>query len=51
VHARGPLGSGAGRLGQAGPGIRPKNLRKLENPFFFSKLFYELQTNLNSNQI
>jgi hypothetical protein len=37
--------------GWAEPGIRPKSLRKLENPFSFSKLFYKLQTNLNSNQI
>jgi hypothetical protein len=38
-------------VGCAEPGIRPKSLRKLENIFSFSKLFYKLETNLNSNQI
>jgi hypothetical protein len=60
VRAHGLLGHGAGRLGRAGrahgrrraePGIRPKSLRKIENLFSFSKLFYKLQINLNSNQI
>jgi hypothetical protein len=37
--------------GWAEPGIQPKSLRNLENHFSFSKLFYKLQTNLNSNQI
>jgi hypothetical protein len=32
--------------GWAEPGIWPKSLRKLENHFPFSKLFYKLQTNL-----
>jgi hypothetical protein len=40
---------GAASAGWAEPGIQPKSLRKLE--IFFSKLFYKLQTNLNSNQI
>jgi hypothetical protein len=35
----------------AEPGSQPKSLRKLENPFSFSKLFYKLEINLNSNQI
>jgi hypothetical protein len=63
VCARGPLGRGASRpaelrkprtreeAGWAEPRIRPESLRKLENPFSFSKLFYKLQTNLNSDQI
>jgi hypothetical protein len=61
VRAHGPLGRGTSRLGHAGrareeagwaePGIRLKSLRKLENPVSFLKLFYKLQTNLNSNQI
>jgi hypothetical protein len=38
-------------VGCAERGIRPKSLRKLENIFSFSKLFYKLETNLNSNQI
>jgi hypothetical protein len=47
------LGFGFAMLvrGWAEPGIRAKSLRKLENPFSFLKLFYKLQTNLNSNQI
>jgi hypothetical protein len=35
--------------GWAKLGIWPKGLRKLENSFSFSKLFYKLQTNLNFN--
>jgi hypothetical protein len=45
----GPLGRE--EAGWAEPEIQPKSLRKLENPFSFSKLFYKLQTKLNSNQI
>jgi hypothetical protein len=51
VRARKPLGQRREEAGWTEPGIWPKSLRKLENPFSFSKLFYKLQTNLNSNQI
>jgi hypothetical protein len=59
VHAREPLGHGAGRLGCAGRGeagwatlkIQPKSRIQIRKHFSFSKLFYKLQINLNSNQI
>jgi hypothetical protein len=61
MHAREPLGHGAGRLGRAGrvrgeagwatPKIQPNKLGKIVNAFSFSNLFYKFQTNLNSYQI
>jgi hypothetical protein len=57
-HAAGLLGRlGHARRGReirpAGPtnGFRPTRLKLKENPFLFSKSFYNLQTNLNSIQI
>jgi hypothetical protein len=43
AHARG------GRLGRAEVSAQKPNSNK--KTFFFSKLFYKLQINLNSNQI
>jgi hypothetical protein len=62
VHTREPLGRGTDRLGHAGrvrarrptgpsQGFGPKAEFKYENFLTFSKLFYKLQINLNSNQI
>jgi hypothetical protein len=61
VRARETLARGAGRLGRAGrargeaswaaPKIQPKSRIQIRKHFSFSKLFYKLQINLNSNQI
>jgi hypothetical protein len=61
VCAHEPLGHGASQLGHAGrargeagwaaPKIRPKSRIQIRKHFSFSKLFYKLQINLNSNQI
>jgi hypothetical protein len=65
VRPIGWLGRASGLLGRlgharrgresrpAGPtnGFRPTRLKLKENPFLFSKSFYNLQTNLNSIQI
>jgi hypothetical protein len=49
VHTREPLGHSAGQLGQAEVSSQKPNSNK--KMFSFSKLFYKLQINLNSNQI
>jgi hypothetical protein len=61
VHAHESLGHDIGRLGRAGrtrgeagwaePTIQPKSQIQIRKPFSFSKLFYKLQINSNSNQI
>jgi hypothetical protein len=61
VRACEPLGRGTGRLGRTGctrgeagwvtPKIQPKSRIQIRKHFSFSKLFYKLQINLNSNQI
>jgi hypothetical protein len=50
VRAREPLGRGGGG-GWAPPKIRPRSRIQIRKHFSFSKLFYKLQINLNSNQI
>jgi hypothetical protein len=60
VRAHKLLGRSAGRLGCAGrargeaswaaPKIQPKSRIQIRKHFSFSKLFYKLQINLNSNQ-
>jgi hypothetical protein len=60
VHTHEPLGRGAGRLGRtcrvrgeagwAEPRFRPKSRIQIRKSFYFSKLFYKLQINLNSNK-
>jgi hypothetical protein len=47
----GRAGHARGEAGCAAPKIRPKSRIQIRKYFSFSKLFYKLQINLNSNQI
>jgi hypothetical protein len=49
VGAREPLARG--EAGWAELRFRPKSRIQIRKPFSFSKLFYKVQINLNSNQI